>query len=275
VYPRREQYVRAPLVLVTAELRLNYEPQVKRDDVRDAFATAVRSRFPILANEQVVTFALQTPAEAPVEPEHLPQIRATAKDRTATVALNPTSLNLSMSGDAYGAYEDSFEPLMSAVVDALYAVTESVVIERVGLRLIDEVRPASPPEHTDGWARWINPELIGATAALASRTARGFRSSVVFKPEPDRTVTFSCGEFTGVTIVDQGLPFGRKEGPPSKMFVIDVDSAWEPEGFAMLDPGAITSVLAELHRPVGELFQWSITDEARMMFRGEGENVRD
>jgi len=178
-----------------------------------------------------------------------------------------------MTGSAYETYEVSFEPLMNAAVAALHAVLDTVVVERVGLRMIDEVRPPRPPESARGWSEWINPEALGAAYALGDVNAKNFRSSVVFQREEDRTVSFSCGEFEGVTVVDQGLPFGRKDGVVSKMFVIDVDSAWEPADFALLDPTALAEVLQDLHRPVGEIFQWSITDHARAMFREEGEEV--
>ena len=67
MYANRESYPHAPLAIVTAELRLNYEPRIKDDAVRDQFATAVRSRFPILRNEQVVTLTIQTAGQASVE----------------------------------------------------------------------------------------------------------------------------------------------------------------------------------------------------------------
>jgi len=271
MYANRESYLHAPLAIVTAELRLNYEPRIKDDAVRDQFATAVRSRFPILRNEQVVTLTIQAAGQASVKQEHVPQLRATSRDAGTTVALNPTSLSISMSGDAYDTYEKSFEPQMAAAVNALRAVLgDVVVVERLGLRFIDEIRPPQPPTSTEEWGRWVNPQLLGAAGALGAAPAGALRSSLVHRPDLEHTVTFQCGEFEGVTVVDPGLPFARKDQAASKMFVLDLDSAWAPTGFALLEPKAIMDELAKLHGPVGELFQWSITEDARAMFRKEG-----
>jgi len=274
MYAHRESYRRAPLAIVTAELRLNYEPRIKDDAVRDQFATAVRSRFPILRNEQVLTLTIQTAGQTSVEQEHLPQLRATSRDGGTTVALNPTSLSISMSGDAYDTYEKSFEPQMAAAVNALRGVLgDVVVVERVGLRFIDEIRPPQPPTSTEGWGRWVNPQLVGAAGALGAAPAGALRSSLVYRPDLERVVTFQCGEFEGVTVVDPGLPFALKDRAASKMFILDTDSAWAPTGFALLEPQAMMDELATLHAPVGELFQWSITEDARAMFRREDEDA--
>jgi uncharacterized protein (TIGR04255 family) len=82
-----------------------------------------------------------------------------------------------------------------------------------------------------------------------------------------RTVTFNAGQFDGLTVVDVTLPFSSSRGTPGPLFVIDVDSAWEPEEHTPLNPSTVAEVLADLHAPVGGVFQWSITDAAREMFR--------
>jgi len=273
MYAHRESYRRAPLAIVTAELRLNYEPRIKDDAVRDQFATAVRSRFPILRNEQVLTITIQTAGQTSVEQEHVPQLRATSSDGGTTVALNPTSLSISTSGAAYDTYEKSFEPQIAAAVNALRTVLGDVVVERLGLRFIDEIRPPQPPTSTEEWGRWVNPQLLGAAGALGAAPAGTLRSSLVYRPDVEHTVTFQCGEFEGVTVVDPGLPFARKDRAASKIFILDTDSAWTPTGFALLEPQAMMDELATLHRPVGELFQWSITEDARAMFRREDEDA--
>jgi len=267
MHEHREQYPNAPLAIVTAEIRLGYEPAVKSDEVRDKFAATVRDMFPVLNNEQSVTFALQGPDGVPQVTQQ-PQIRATTLDGKATVALNPSSLSLSMDGASYTRYSKSLGPLMEHVVRALHEVAPSAVVERVGIRYIDEVRPPNAPEDIQGWSTWICSDLLAASHALPDAPARGFQSSTTFHPTPDRTVVFNCGRFEGVTVVDLALPFGRKKESPSAMFVLDVDSAWNPAGHTLLDATRLAEVLNDLHQPANTLFEWAITEEARIMFRG-------
>ena len=53
-------------------------------------------------------------------------------------------------------------------------------------------------------------------------------------------------------------------------FVVDTDSYRETPGEEMLDctSEVLDSVLDELHEPLGELFQRTITDKSRNLFRG-------
>ncbi len=99
-YKNRENYVNAPLALVTVEIKLNYDPRANLPAVRDEFGLAVRPEFPVLSVENVVNFSLQLPAGTS-EQQIIPQMRATNAARTATVALNPSSVQLIVLGVGY------------------------------------------------------------------------------------------------------------------------------------------------------------------------------
>lgn len=263
---RREQYTHAPLVIVTAEIRIGYEPGVKEDATRDAFAAALRDTFPVLSLEQNLTFSVDG-ADVPLQPVLLPQIRSNTLDGSASVTLNPNAVSLTMDGTAYSRYSDSFGPMLEKVLDALSATLPYVIVQRAGLRYIDELRPVEPPLHVHEWARWVSPELLGAASALPGTPAVGTNATVEFSPSSDRSVRFSYGSFNGITVVEPALPFGRKSGPATRMFILDVDSSWSPEGYALLQPEELASVAYDLHKPAGEVFERAITEEAREMFR--------
>jgi len=263
MYEGREVYPNAPLAIVTAEIRFGYEPRLRNDSARDRFAEAVRGTFPRLSAEQALTFTLSGP-EGPRQTAE-PQVRATRADQQATVSLNATALSLSMSGRAYVDYDASFAPLMDVVVNAVREAAGDVPVQRLGLRYIDEVRRPVPTLGSD-WSVWINSELLGATRALDD-SVTAHRSVTTFARGGGRTVTFNAGQFDGGTVVDVTLPFSTKRDTPGPLFVIDVDSAWEPEAHTSLDPATVAEILADLHAPVGGVFQWSITNAARAMFR--------
>jgi uncharacterized protein (TIGR04255 family) len=207
-----------------------------------------------------------------LQKESIQQIRATSLDKTITAILHQTSLSISMAGRAYSGFS-SFTPLFDAALAALAKTVDSVVVKRVGLRYIDEVRVEAPPEHTGGWSPWINDALLAPVKAYGDSKAEVLRGNVIYNPGDDRKVVFNWGEFVGSSVVGPDVPFHNAKLAPSKLFLLDVDSAWEPTDFVLLDREEISKIMDKLHDPIGEIFQWSITEQARELFRGN--NVRN
>lgn len=265
-YPNREIYQNSPLAIVTAEVRLNYEPRLNSDTTRDRFAEYVRSSFPLLERRTVNSVAFQESEDPQVE--SVPQMRATTLDQNATTALTPVSLNISMAGQAYSGF-DAFLPLVDAAVSALSQAVDSIVVQRVGLRYIDEIRVESPPQHTDGWEPWVNAALLSAVHAYQAAGAEFMRGTTVYDSGEGRKVIFNWGEFIGSTVVGSDLPFYEANLPVTKMFLVDIDSAWEPSEYALLNSEEVGNIIRSLHDPIGEIFQWSITEKSRELFRGE------
>lgn len=264
-YVNREVFAKAPLAIVTAEIRLNYEPRLNDASLRDKFAEKIRGQFPVLESQTLTNFTIQDGA-AP-QSEAIPQIRATALDKSVTVALNQTSLSVSMAGSAYGEFGD-FASVVSDAAQALNEIMDSVVVQRVGLRFIDEVRVDAPPSESDGWSPWLNQALLAPVQAYGGARPELVRGNVVYAAEDDHRIVFSWGEFVGAGVVGPDLPFHRTDNTATKMFLLDVDSAWEPADFVLLQGVGLPGVLEMLHDPIGEIFQWSITDTARELFRG-------
>ncbi|MFN2418810.1 MAG: TIGR04255 family protein [Candidatus Limnocylindria bacterium] len=69
--------------------------------------------------------------------------------------------------------------------------------------------------------------------------------------------------------MDPTLLRRRHTYPAGPFFVLDFDSYWlrHPDRIDELDPQRITDLLDQLHAPVGEMFQRSITDRLREVLR--------
>lgn len=264
-YANREVFAKAPLAIVTAEIRINYEPRLNDAATRDRFAEKIRGRFPVLENQTLNNFTIQDGSAPQIET--IAQIRATTLNKSVTTALNQTSLSVSMAGGSYGEFEN-FVDLVEFTARALNEVADSVVAQRVGLRFIDEVRVPSPPAHSGGWEPWINQELLAPVSAYRAARAEMVRGNVVYDAGEEHRIAFSWGEFVGSGVVGPDLPFHRPDTELTKMFLLDVDSAWEPADFVLLQDEDMRKILTTLHDPIGEIFQWSITDIARELFRG-------
>lgn len=265
-YTNRENYSYAPLALVTVEARLNYDPRANVPAVRDEFALAVRSEFPILNVENVVNFSLDLPT-GNAEQQVIQQIRATNAQRTATVALNPNSFQLTVLGHAYQGYE-SFEPWLKTCLNALEEALPGAGIERLGIRFLDEVRVPTPLKSAEDWSQWVNPGLLASAAAFEGNATLQMRGSTVFDGGQDCQVHFQWGDFEGETIVSNEVPLARPEHKNGKFFVLDVDSAWQAPEFTVLTADQMTERIELLHTPIGSIFQWAITEKSRELFRG-------
>ncbi|WP_436985019.1 TIGR04255 family protein [Streptomyces sp. enrichment culture] len=266
MYPKREIFPRSPLVYVTAEVALSYEPAINKIEVRDLFASAIRSRLPVLSQD--VAVSLPSPESSDDSPpETLPTLRAFNEDRTSSALLKATSLTFETV-----TYQD-FDTFSSCVAEASRALAEcapQALVERAGIRFVNELRhPQHSAEDYPSWDKWVAPELLASAHLLPSGHAAGAMGTALYHLKEDDWVAFRWGDVVGTSIVDRDVPLRRTEAPKGRFFALDIDSFWEPSDPMPFDPDDLMSCLHRLRPPAGELFQAAITDDAREYFRGD------
>lgn len=266
MYPKREVFPRSPLVYVTAEVTLTYEPAINQVEVRDLFANAIRSRLPVLAQETAVSVSLpETTEDNP--PQTLPALRAFTTDRTSSVLLKATSLTFETV--VYRQFEE-FSDCVSDALQALVDCAPQVMVRRTGVRYVNELR--LPREVSAGeldWGKWIAPELLASAHLLTSGHLAGTMGGALYHLCEDDWIGFRWGDVVGTSIVDRDVPLRRKEAASGPFFALDIDSFWEPAEPVALNPDELMKCYGRLRPPAGELFQASITENAREYFRGE------
>lgn len=261
MYEGREVYAHAPLVFVTAEVRLGYEPGANDRRVHDAFAAAVRPDLPLLSMEQVTNWTAQLGGGQ--TQESMPQLRATNAERTVSVTLSANALSVAVV--RYDHF-DNFRKLLSGALDALVSVLPQTRCTRVGLRYLDEIRVPGVSSSRD-WAGWLNVGLLAPLSLLPDLPAEGLSGQLLFHLEQGRTL-FRWGDVEGSTVLNQQSPLQVQQPPVSRFFVLDMDSFWEPETPAVLDKEDTLDKFDHLHEPSGRIFQASITERTRELFRG-------
>ncbi|CAL9449000.1 hypothetical protein SUDANB145_02402 [Streptomyces sp. enrichment culture] len=266
MYPKREIFPRSPLVYVTAEVALSYEPTINRVETRDRFADVMRSRLPVLSQEVTVSLpASESSDDNP--PETLPTLRAFNTGRTTSATLKATSLTFETV-----TYQD-FDTFSCYVAEALHALAEctpQALVERAGIRFVNELRlPRRDAEEDPDWAKWVTPELIASAHLLTSGHAAGAMGTALYHLGEDDWVAFRWGDVVGTSIVDRDVPLRRKQAPSGRFFALDIDSFWDPPEPVPLAPEDLMSCYGRLRPPAGELFQAAITENAREYFRGD------
>ena len=264
MYDRREVFTDAPLALVTAQVTLSYEPRVNDIAVRDAFAQVVRARLPLFSIESLEAFRVELPSGQSSQ-ESLPQMRAVNTQRTMSVALNANSVTV----DAVE-YEhfEGFKDLLRYCFEALTSTVPDAYVTRVGLRYIDEIR-APGLEQTRDWSGWIADDLLASFNVLQDQTIAGLNGQMVFQIDEVTNLLLRWGEMQGISVIAPNHPLRRPTIAPGRFFVLDADAFWQPTDAKRFDTDSLIECLDRLHKPVGEIFQASLTDKARGLFRGK------
>ncbi|OON72949.1 TIGR04255 family protein [Streptomyces tsukubensis] len=266
MYPKREIFPRSPLVYVTAEVALSYEPTINRVEVRDLFAEAIRSHLPVLSQG----FAVSPPSSDSSDdepPQTLPTLRAFNTRRTSSARLKATSLTFETV--TYQGFE-AFSDCVAVSLNALAECVPQALVERAGVRYVNELRlPQQGGEDVPSWDKWVAPELLAGTHLLAGGHPAGSMGTALYHLGEDDWVALRWGDVDGLSIVDRDVPLHRQEVPRGRFFALDIDSFWEPPEPVRLNPGDLMNCYSRLRPPAGELFQASITENAREYFRGE------
>lgn len=249
-----EVYANAPLVLVTAQLRYAHEPRLNSAEVRDVVAEGLRAALPVLDVEAVEGEGGETTR----------QLRATNEERSITVVVN--SQALTVDATEYTHF-DAFTELLAVCFDALETAIGKVYVERAGLRYIDEVRPPDITT-TEEWGEWIAPQLVASTSLLPGRSPEGLRGYTLYEVGDRAFMAFQWGAVVGRSVVVRS-EVRSTPSEPGRFFVLDADAFWVPESPSPMAPTGVLEAFGKLHEPVSEVFQASLTDRARSMFRGD------
>lgn len=247
-------YAKAPLVLVTAQLSYAHEPRLNAVEVRDVVAGGLRVSLPVLDVESVEG----------EDGEVTRQLRATNENGSVTVVVNSQSLTVYACEYTHFA---EFSALLGECFAALEKGVGQIYVERAGLRYIDEVRPPDISS-TRQWGTWIAPQLVSPVELLPGKSSDALRGATLYEVADRTVMAFHWGEVVGHSVVAPSKL--RKQAPEmSRFFVLDADAFWVPETPVAASPTEMVGRFDQLHDPVSEIFQASLTDKTRMLFRGD------
>jgi uncharacterized protein (TIGR04255 family) len=264
-YGNREVYADPPLALVAAELRFSYAPRLNRDEYRDRIIIGLDDRFPVVRPTQNVTLTIG-PGGAQGQAEQRTML--TNNTRTESVTFGPNSLAFEATDySGFPAFLATFRQVCQTVVDAGI----SPVVERIGLRYIDEIRVPGPVNGPADWSGWVHESLIDQVALGEDFSAQHAEGFVQYSLGGTRGLLFRFAAVSGPPIV-QGVLKRRRDYQDGPYFALDADASetFEPGAFT-LEVDKVAQTLEVLHDPVGHLFQRAITDKTRNLFRKGGQ----
>lgn len=248
----REIYPNAPLQLVAFELRNPYFRSFKSDSSLASFEDALSDWLKVVEVE-----SSQPVPDSPGDPkQELFRIRDNSRETMVTV--RPVSVTIETS--AYKRYEE-FRLIVEAALKAA-AQSGLPLVERIGLRYIDEVRITfNDGQGVDRWKPYIASELL-ASAELLSRSPRFIQGAINYDLGGHHEVTMRYGLAQGRAVRSSRLRV--RDVGEGEFFLVDIDSYWTAdEGEEEFDPGFALTWCDTLRDPVRELFEASITEQLR------------
>lgn len=264
MYPNREVFAEAPLALVAAEIRFTDAARLRQQQTKDEVTIALERRFPFAEPLQQTDVNL-----TPVGPQIQERVGLVLKNASSTETLTIMSESLTYETTAYTSFDDLLDAVCGAC-DTLVAANVRPALRRVGLRYVDEVRVPQPITDIRQWGKWIDRQLIGQLVVVPDEVPATMTQSVsTFDLGDGRGLNFRCAALNqGPVVVPQFLKRAPIESGP--FFVLDVDGFQDFTGgeAVPLSAEVVRETLAAVHVPCGTAFQRSITDTARMLFRG-------
>jgi uncharacterized protein (TIGR04255 family) len=250
--PDREIYPNAPLKLVTFEYR--FEPVELTATLTEEFVNAVAEDFPIPGPPPHQQFVL-----GPSGPSaSAAGARSFDASRRQAVLLAPQTVSYETS--AYIRFED-FCKSLERLLEILASLVADLVPQRIGLRYIDEIDERHLPAGGD-WNRYIDAALASPLSHFDPAPSE-HQSAALFEIAQDHKVVLRYG-LMRQPAVDPTGPLVIPDPPRGRYYLIDIDSAWEPSSRSepQRTPWVLDKV-GQLHAPVRQLFESSITDQLR------------
>lgn len=261
-----EIYPSPTLQFVTLDLQYPLALGLQRQETREALYERLAEAYPLLQSVNTVEFQFAgavggaPPVAAP--PTAAASIKMLNREKTRSVTLGATSLQVETS--LYVGY-DEFAASIRQVLQGVAEVASVPGINRIGLRYTDEIRIAGISKPAD-WAPYIDQRLLGPVR-LAEREANATRCAIEFPLGEGRGLRMQYGAMPegAQPAVDPAGPLRLRTTGSGPFFVIDMDAYWTaPEtGIPRLIVDEVLDVCEDLHTPLHELFEASITERLR------------
>jgi uncharacterized protein (TIGR04255 family) len=250
----------APVAMVTVEIR-----HPATDSLTDSASATLKAlladQLPIQRQAQDAAWAMGPSGSPTLTTERF--VRYVNRDGTLAASMRPQAI--SVEATTYSDFETLLE-VVALVLDARAQVSSIVAVERVGLRYVLELRPATGEDGPVEWADWIAEPLLGprriAPEGLTLTELQG--AAVYQETQPDRSMIVRYG--TGVGQAIDPNYYMRRTLPvdPGPFFLLDIDSFWAPAGpIPDYDRDAVLLALQELCEPAHCAFREMLSGRLR------------
>lgn len=243
------QFKKAPLKLVIGQIRFTIIPRFEQKGFIADFQEAVRSDYPKVSRESVVTYQISPSGINPNIGEMA--WRFSSKNPLWSVVVSESAITLE--AGSYLSMHDflsRFRRLLEIAQETL-EITDRL---RLGLRYINEVRYPGAESLAD-WQKLLNSELVGldATNLLAGQTHHTLQEIQIDRP--DGTFAMRHGLLNGSVVA----PFAKEPPVGGRFYLIDLDYYDTEE--CDLDIAATVQQMQNYNDIMSRFFRWTLSEK--------------
>jgi uncharacterized protein (TIGR04255 family) len=260
-----QSYRNPPLVLALLEIRHPTTDYLTKGDIASLKQELVKVT-PLHKEENVTEYQFMIhPNAAPMtRPSSKVNHRFLKRDRQTSITFGTDFINVETTN--YVHWTD-IKKLAEAAIMARLKVSDIDGIERIGIRLVDEIRVPHDGEQPK-WEQWVSPKLLAPDFSAEKLTQVQQQSVIQYAmSELGQTLTLSYGAVNGPPTVGSAENLIRATNPgPGHFFLLDTDVAWSPtngQSVPEFETQYILNVADSLHEPMSTLFEQLITDKLR------------
>lgn len=259
---KHEVYVNPPVALVALEVKHPSSDQLTPAETR-GIRQRLREYVPIAKNASAVNTIVVPGGQGSARVEPFTRL----VDRSNTMAVSFRQEALVVETSTYLGW-DVFRTVVAEAIKARLTEAPIEGVERVGLRYINEVRVPLASPHID-WTEWVQPQLCGPRSAADPLPLVRWQGVGLYGEQPGRMVIFRYGPIAEGSGLNLQIELRRRTPPtPGPFFLMDIDSFWTPdEDIPEANYDQLMSRCDEIHEPVSAIFENSVTDQLRGVFR--------
>jgi uncharacterized protein (TIGR04255 family) len=257
--PPRKVFATSPLVLTLCQINFNVRPNIRDESIIQDFHAAIAEDYPVSNSIQQVEAEFeiggsnnQGGMRSDTRQTTIWQFSDPSEDWIVSLSANSVSLQTRR----YQRFEE-FGSRLLMVLNTLFSMTKPIVVQRIGLRYIDEiVRPDAD------WKNVIRSEALGLIRVDPFREAAQQSIQLLTLQSNGSTINVQQGVFpSGSTVTTKRNAVLN----PLPFYLLDIDmfQAFESAAGIRLNPKAMHELISEFHDTASALFRWVTTDEFR------------
>jgi uncharacterized protein (TIGR04255 family) len=242
------QFRKAPLRLVIGQVRFTIMPRFEQKAFIAGFQETVRSDYPRVSREPIVTYQISPTGINPSPGETL--WRFSTRDNRWAVVVGESAITLEARG--YVSINDflkRFRAILEAASEKL-AVTDRL---RLGLRYTNEIRYPAAQTLVE-WRTLLNPEFVGfeVSSLLDGRVNHTLQEIQVERH--DGILSIRHGLLNGSVVV----PFAQEQPAGGQFYLIDLDYYDTTE--CDLDIPATIKQMQDYNDIMYRFFRWTLSE---------------
>jgi len=253
----REVLKAPPLVLALCQVNFATKLRATTDEVAGAFQDKVDARYPLLNPIEMQSFEFSGTAGQSPQARNLPgKTILQFADHASDWVVSLSSDSIALECRSYQHFEEFLDRLQE-VLDACIATVRPTVVNRIGLRYINEIRLTSITDVSTV----VRSELLGPLSEpIFQVSTKNALQSFELATQSRARINFNHGYFPSGTTI-QLRPNESSQSNPFYLIDLDVYQVFAGNDEMAMNSKGLVDRASEFHDTLSRIFWWAITHD--------------